>query len=133
MRKNLRSIERELYDKVNRGASVPVGFCIDTGHRCTLSESEGDLDIYQWVRELGDLSPVIHLQQTDGKMDRHWPFTPEFNRLGIIEAERLIDEIENSGAKEVILVLEIIHPFEEKEKKVLEELGKSVDYWKDYV
>lgn len=124
---------KELYKAVNRGAPVPVGFCIDTGHRCTWSESEGDLDIYQWVRALGDLSPVIHLQQTDGKMDRHWPFTPEFNRLGIIEAERLIDEIENSGAKEVILILEIIHPFEEKEKKVLEELGKSVDYWKDYV
>jgi len=29
--------------------------------------------------------------------------------------------------------LEVIHPFEEKEKKVLEELGRSVDYWKDYV
>jgi len=34
---------------------------------------------------------------------------------------------------EVALMLETIHAFGEKEDKVLEDLEKSVAYWKEYV
>ena len=124
---------KSLYKRVNKGAGVPIEFCMDTGHQCTYSESGKDLDTFQWVREIGTMSPVMHVQQTDGKLDRHWPFTSEFNERGVITAEKLVKAIDDSGASEVSLVLEIIHAFEENEEKVLEDLEKSVAYWKEYV
>ncbi len=124
---------KSLYRKVNKGAAVPIYFCMDTGHQCAYSECDKDLDTFQWIKDIGPMSPVMHVQQTDGKMDRHWPFTPEFNSKGLIKAEKLIEAIEASGASEVVLMLEIIHAFEEKEDRVLEDLEKSVAYWKEYV
>jgi len=124
---------KSLYRRVNRGAAVPINFCMDTGHQCAYTESGKDRDTYEWVREIGPMSPVMHVQQTDGEMDRHWPFTPEFNGKGMIKAESLIKAIDESGASEVTLILEIIHAFEEREEKVLEDLQKSVAYWKEYV
>lgn len=122
-----------LHEEVNKAAQVPIFFCVDTGHQRVYTESNGDSDIYQWVRKLGRMSPVIHLQQTDGRFDRHWPFTPKYNERGVVDPERLIESIEESGASESALILEIIHPFEEREDTVLEELELSVEYWKEYV
>lgn len=122
-----------LFKRVNEGASVPIKFCMDTGHQCAYSERDKDVDTYEWVRQIGPMSPVMHIQQTDGKLDNHWPFTPEFNERGVIKAEKLIDAIDESGAGEVDLVLEIIHAFEEREEKVLEDLLASVAYWREYV
>jgi sugar phosphate isomerase/epimerase len=124
---------KSLHARVNDGAAVPVDFCLDTGHQCAYSEDDLDLDTFQWVKEVGALSPVMHVQQTDGAKDRHWPFTPEFEEDGIIDAGKLIQAIDDSGAGGVALVLEIIHAFEEKEDKVMEDLEKSVAYWKEYV
>jgi len=124
---------KSLYVRANRRSGVPIAFCIDTGHQCAWDRSGVDVDTYHWVRELAPMSPVMHVQQTDGKMDRHWPFTPEYNQKGIIRAEKLIKAIDESGAKSVLLMLEIIHAFEEKEEKVLEDLEKSVAYWKEFV
>jgi len=121
---------RKFYERVNKRAKVPVLFCLDVGHQCLRSGLKEDKDPYVWVKEFAHISPVIHIQQTDGVYDRHWPFTDEYNRKGIIKPEKLIETIENSKAEEVILILEIIHPFEEDENKVLSDLKESVDFWK---
>jgi sugar phosphate isomerase/epimerase len=115
---------KALYERANRGAAVPIFYCIDWGHQCTYSATGRDRDPYSWIRELAPLSPVMHVQQTDGKMDRHWPFTRQFNQL---------EAIEQSGAREAILMLEIIHPFETKETQVLDDLKETVEYWKKYL
>jgi len=100
---------------------------------CAIDDAKHLLNVYAWLSELASESPVIHLQQTDGKGDRHWPFTEKYNETGIIKPDRVLDAIEKSGAKEVFLALEIIHPFEASETEVLDDLEKSVRYWKDYV
>ncbi|HID94816.1 MAG TPA: sugar phosphate isomerase/epimerase [Candidatus Latescibacteria bacterium] len=124
---------KRLYEKVNDGAAVPIVYCIDWGHQCTYSATGKDRDTYAWLEELSPMSPVMHVQQTDGKADCHWPFTKEFNNKGIIEPGRALDAIARSGVKEVVLMLEIIHPFEAEESKVLDDLKESVEYWKKYL
>lgn len=124
---------KSLHKRVNKGAAVPINFCMDTGHQCTYCECGLDSDTYAWIREIGPLSPAIHVQQTDGTLDNHWPFTPDCNEKGIINAEKLIGAIDDSGAGDVSLLLEIIHPFEANEEDVLTDLEASVAYWKEYV
>ncbi len=53
--------------------------------------------------------------------------------MGIIKPDKVLEAIERSGAEEVLLALEIIHPFEEREEKVLNDMIESVRYWKEYV
>jgi sugar phosphate isomerase/epimerase len=124
---------RRMYDYVNDGAPLPIRLLIDVGHACNPDARGDDLDPYAWIRKLGKLAPIIHLQQTDGKGDRHWPFTVEFNRIGIIEPQKVLDAVEASGADKVFLELEIIPSFEAREKQVLDDLKASVDYWRKAV
>jgi sugar phosphate isomerase/epimerase len=125
---------RELQAKVNKGSKTPVKFCIDVGHQCAWDvKGAKDLDPYSWLKDLGPESPVIHLQQTDGKGDRHWPFTKEFNARGIIDPRRILDAIDASGTKDVTLIMEIIHASEEREEKVLQDIKESAEYWKEYL
>jgi hypothetical protein len=117
------------YDYVNDGAPLPIRYLVDVGHACNWDASGADLDPYAWIARIGKLCPIIHLQQTDGKGDRHWPFTAEFNKIGIIEPKKVLEAIEKAGIKEVYLELEIIPGFEAREDKVIDDLKKSVDYW----
>jgi len=125
---------KNLLSEANEGSSIPIKLCIDVGHAChPRAESPKDLDPYLWLKELGSDSPCIHLQQTDGKADRHWPFTEKYNKIGIIKGEKLISALEESGAEETYLFLEIIHPFEYLEEQVIKEIKESIQYWKSYV
>ena len=90
----------------------------------------GEKDPYLWLSELIEMSPIIHLQQTDGKYDRHWPFIKEINKKGIINPGEIINCIKKSKVKEVLLILEIDHPYEENENKVLSDWVESIDYWR---
>lgn len=129
------SIERtlELYEKINsQNKGVPVKLCIDVGHQF-IYKNKKEADPYLWLRKLGHLSSIVHLQQTDGKADRHWPFTEEFNKIGIINPEKVLKAIEDSGVKEVELIFEIVHPPATEEKKVLEDLRQSVEYWRTFL
>ncbi len=117
--------------EANRGPGAAVKLNIDVGHQCTLTGADGNP--YEWIRRLAALSPAIHLQQTDGKADRHWPFTEEYNSKGIIRPDKLIEAIDDSGAKEVYLFLEYIPAFELDDDRVLDELKQSVSYWKQYL
>lgn len=119
-----------LYDYFNQDAPLPIRMLMDLGHACSVGASGTDLDPYIWIERIGKLCPVIHLQQTDGKGDRHWPFTPEYNRKGIIIAEKVLEAIEKAGMKEVCLIFEISQTFEEDEEQVLDDLKASVEYWR---
>jgi sugar phosphate isomerase/epimerase len=128
-----------LHRRVNRDSKTRIDFCIDTGHQCPWEllqkpqKNREDLDIYSWLRRLGPITPVVHLQQTDGKGDRHWPFTKRYNKRGIIEPCKLVEAIEQSGARKTLLALEIIHPFEAPENTVIDDLKKSVHYVKERI
>lgn len=124
----------ELYERINRTASLPVKLCIDVGHGASGSGKEEDRNPYAWIERFADRTPVIHIQQTDGITSKHWPFTPEYNKRGIIHPEKVLEAISRSGAKEVLLVLEVFHSFfEPMEYRVIDDLLMSVEYWRKYV
>ena len=55
-----------------------------------------------WVRRVGSYSPIIHLQQTDGKSSPHWTFTPENNKNGIVRPDEFLKALHASyGAPEL--------------------------------
>jgi len=124
---------KDLYDKVNEKSALPIYYCLDVGHQCTYSVRGKDRSPYAWIKELAPQSPVIHIQQTDGKGDRHWPFTFKYNKKGIIVPSKILEAIECSGADQVTLILEVVHPFEAEETKIKTDLKESVEYWKKFL
>jgi len=120
----------DLYARLNHGSPIPIHYCLDVGHQCGYEMSGSNLDTYKWLEELGRYSPVIHLQQTDGLWDRHWAFTEEHNKEGIIKMDKVLAALEKSGLEEVFLFAEIIHAFEFEESKLLAELDETFAYLK---
>jgi sugar phosphate isomerase/epimerase len=119
---------REILREVNDGAAVPVRLCFDLGH-CLTTESGDRGDPYAWLEDLLPWSPIIHLQQTDGKADRHWPFSPEFNAVGIIEPRRVVDIVKHSPLERVSLLFEIAHAFDTPEQRIIDAHRWSVEAW----
>jgi len=126
---------KDLYERVNEDAAVPIYLTIDVGHMCNLHypHSEEDLDPYLWLEKFANVSPVIHIQQTDGKVSHHWPFTAEYNKVGIIHPEKVLEAIERSGSEMNYLMFEIFHSLGQTEQMVLDDLKRSVEYWRRWV
>jgi len=126
---------QEIYERVNKMASVPVYITVDVGHACCqrYAHRKEDRDPYFWLKKFAPISPVIHIQQTDDQASHHWPFTPEYNSRGTIKAEKVLEAIEASGSRENYLMLEIFHPLAVNEQKLIDDLKISVEYWRKYV
>jgi len=120
-------------DLLTRGDddNVPIRLCLDVGHMCVPGTTGPDRDPYAWLRELGWAAPVVQLQQSDPDGDHHWPFTAERNATGRIDADRVLDALEDGGVDETVLILEIIPAFEQDDEAVLDDLVDSVDYWRE--
>jgi len=110
---------------------VPIRLCLDVGHMCVPGTSGPDRDPYAWLRSLGPSAPVVQLQQSDTEGDHHWPFTDRYNAVGRIAADRVIDALGEGGVEESALLLEVIPPFEQPDDEVLEDLVRSIDYWRE--
>ncbi len=108
---------------------VPIRLCLDVGHQCVPGTSGRERDPYAWLERMGSQAPVVQLQQSDAEGDHHWPFTPERNEQGRIDADRVLDALERSGADEVYLILEVIPPFEEDDDTVIADMVSSAHYW----
>jgi hypothetical protein len=112
-------------------AAAAVALCLDVGHMCVPGTTGEDRDPYAWLRRLGRDAPMVQLQQSDADGDHHWPFTPERNAAGRIDADRVIDALDEAGVEATDLLLEVIPPFEQDDEAVLDDLTASVDYWRD--
>jgi sugar phosphate isomerase/epimerase len=110
---------------------VPVALCLDVGHQCVPGTSGPERDPYAWLERMGSRAPVVHLQQSDAKADHHWPFTAEANRAGRIDPDRVLVALDRSWATKVLLILEIIPPFEQDDDRALGDLVESVVCWRD--
>jgi sugar phosphate isomerase/epimerase len=108
---------------------VPARLCLDVGHMCVPGTSGPDRDPYAWLRHFGPRLAEIQLQQSDGVADHHWPFTMERNAVGSIDPARVLDTLTDSGVGDVLLVLEVIPPFEQDDAQVIEDLRASVETW----
>lgn len=60
-----------LLDLVRSFGTPLVRASLDTGHAAIMQGAGGPAPD-QWVREAGDLLGHVHLQDTDGLLDRHW-------------------------------------------------------------
>ena len=110
-------------------ADVPVELCLDTGHACAAGADGPDVDPYAWLERLIDRCWSVHLQQTDGAADRHWPFTQNHAENGIIDPERILRIVEGSTRPSIELMLEQIPAPEVADEVVVEEARASVEHW----
>lgn len=103
-----------------------------------------DGSVQQWLAELGGYSPIIHLQQSDGKSSPHWPFSPEYNAKGMIRGEEVVRGLarsyENGNQEgypplcsEIILTLEPFISTAGNNYDALEEIEQSVQYWRQFI
>jgi D-erythrulose 1-phosphate 3-epimerase len=108
---------------------VPVRLCLDVGHQCVPGTTGADRDPYAWLSHFSTRLAEVQLQQSDGLADHHWPFTAERNAAGRIDPGWVLDTLEDSGAQDVLLVLEVIPPFEQDDAQALADLRASVELW----
>lgn len=119
----------ELVARLDGHTAVPIALCLDMGHACAAGADGANRDPYAWLERLGRYTQVVHVQQTDGVGDRHWPFTAEFNAQGIVDPARVLDLVARFERPSVEIVLEAMSPFEADDNAVLADLRESVAYW----
>jgi len=126
---------KELLERVNEdNLPIPIRLCLDVDHRNSASSDPRDRDPYIWLKELAQFAPVVHIKQSTKNKGGHWPFTKEYNKKGIITPPKVIEAINASGAKDVVLLFEISHRERyPMEYQVIDDLKKSVEYWRKYV
>jgi len=126
---------KELLERVNgNGLPIPVRLCLDVDHGDLASSDPRDRDPYVWLKELAQFAPVVHIKQSTKDKAGHWPFTKEYNKKGIITPSKVIEAINASGAKDVVLLFEISHRERyPMECRVVDDLKESVEYWRKYI
>lgn len=109
---------------------VPIRLCLDLGHACLPGSSGRERDPYAWLEDFGAQARVIHLQQTDGVLDRHWAFVAEHNERGIIEPRRVVEILARVAQSDIELAFEVSVRHDMQEDAVLKQLSASVAHWK---
>jgi sugar phosphate isomerase/epimerase len=123
---------RALLEQVNDGAAVPILLCVDVDHGDVSDPTASDP--YAWLREFGAQSPVVHIKQSKADKSGHWAFTAEHNKEGVITAPKVMEALEQSGARSVTLALELSHRERyPQEYRVLDDFCESVAYWRRWV
>ena len=104
-----------------------------------------DGDPYYWLSTLGVFSPIVHLQQTDGKSSAHQPFNVKCNEKGIIKGEALLKALKQSfdnAAKwqnmpqpvdEICLTLEVFAGTADLPCDIINKITDSVNYWREFI
>lgn len=101
---------------------IPVRLLIDWGHVLfrPLLKEEADMEL--WLKECYPYVDSIHIQQTDGMLDRHWDFTAD----GIVTPELIKTVTQKSGAEDIIQYLEVVTPFEAYDDDVCKGIKESI-------
>ena len=103
-----------------------------------------DGDLYYWLRTLGCYSPIIHLQQTDGTVSAHRPFTEANNHNGIVDPPKVLKAIWEAyqqpadsayppACADIYLTLEIFSGTAEHPAQILANIRESVTYWRQFI
>lgn len=103
-----------------------------------------DCDLYQWLRKTGCYSPILHLQQTNGRSSSHLPFTDANNESGIVNPEAVLKAIAESyrnpingklppRVEDIYLTFEIFPHTYDTKREILSILAESVKYWRKWI
>jgi sugar phosphate isomerase/epimerase len=109
-----------------------------------LFASSVDCDLYRWLSDAGCYSPIIHLQQTNGKSSSHLPFTSVNNANGIVDPMSVLTAIAKSyengedkkmppKVRDIYLTFEIFPHTSDTKREILSALGESVRYWRKWI
>ncbi len=126
----------ELLGRLNERAAVPFHMHLDTGHAAFIRNdprhTTADKDIYRWLAEPFGRNEIllIHAQQCDDQASRHWPFTEEYNRRGIVDARRVIRAVERSGVGRCVVALEVLFPRSTALDIIRPAMVESAAYWR---
>lgn len=103
-----------------------------------------DGDTYRWLEDLGTWSPIVHLQQTDGKSSAHQPFSEKCNANGIIRGDLVLkslkaayDRPERAGmpkpCEKITLTLEVFAGTADLTCDIVNKITDSVQYWRKFI
>jgi sugar phosphate isomerase/epimerase len=122
---------KKFFEEINTYSKVPVYLTFDLGHTSAfdLDVNDKNKDVYHVLENVIPMTSIIHLQQTDGLGDRHWPFTPEFNEIGIIKPEKVLKIINDNSDHPIDLIFECMHGCELSGDKIIEDFKYGTDYW----
>ena len=125
-----------LLNAINARSRVPVHMHVDLGHAAPVFDDPRhgprDKDPYAWLAEpFGtNRTVLVHAQQSDALASRHWPFTPEYNAQGIIDARRCIEALAASGVGEAVIALEVLFPRGTLITAIEPDIVESAGYWR---
>jgi sugar phosphate isomerase/epimerase len=98
---------------------------------------------YAWLEDLAGYSPIIHLQQTDGNVSAHWPFTEARNKTGIIEGAKILEAIKIAYEKQdgspvpkvdrIYLTIEVFASTASINYFTIKDLEDTVKYWRRFI
>ena len=106
--------------------------------------TERDNDCYEWLRELGCYSPIIHMQQTDGTSSSHAGFTEANNAKGKIHPIKVLEAIQESynrpelsdmpdRCEDIYLIQEVYMSTKEVGYQGLYRIQESTDYLRKFI
>jgi hypothetical protein len=127
----------QILEAANARSAVPVYLHLDTGHMAPVFDDPAhgprDKDPYAWLEEpwKPNRMVLVHAQQSDALASRHWPFTPEYNAQGIVDAKRCIQAFEKGKVREAIFALEILFPRGTRIEVIEPQIVASARYWRD--
>jgi sugar phosphate isomerase/epimerase len=109
-----------------------------------LFAQERDCDLYRWLEEVGCYSPIVHLQQSNGKSSSHLPFIPAYNEVGIVHPPKLLRAIARSydrpqrpgmppRCEDIYLTFEIFPRMTDSRREILSVLAESARYWRQWI
>lgn len=121
-----------IYDRLNSKSDIPIYLNLDVGHLNVNSKNADDADTYAWIKNLLQYSKVLHLQQTRKNSSLHAPFTKQNNDSGIIDGEKVIKHVSETGIREIYLIMELFFkPIASNDEIIISSLKESTDYWKN--
>ena len=101
---------------------IPVRLLIDWGHAMFKPLLKDEADMAFWLKKCYPFVEAIHIQQTDGVLDRHWPFTSE----GIVTADLIKTVTKECDAEDIIQYLEVVPAFEAFDDDVYNNIKESM-------
>lgn len=107
------------------GTEIPVKLLIDWGHALYKPLLKEEADIHLWFQQCAPYIGSLHLQQTDGLLDRHWDFT---HKEGIITPELIRDAVHRANLENITQYLEVVTIFEEDDDTVYKGMKKTMEY-----
>lgn len=105
-------------------SAIPFKLLIDWGHALYQPLLQEKADMTLWLKECAPYVGSIHLQQTDGLLDRHWDFT----KTGIVTPELIKAATSEAGLDHIIQYLEVVTAFEADDDEIYDGMIKSMQY-----